>query len=347
MHAQQQARAVAERALVIGKRGAVGGAYFAEYGAAFRHDIGNTKRFADLDQLAAGDEDFASAGESGQNQENRGGIVVDDDSRFRASEAAQERGRVNVAAAAGSGLEIEFEIGVAAGGGLNALERSGRKGGAAQVGVEDDACGIDDGRSEGASNESSSAATASSRKSKLRAVAEWFARRASRARARTTRAASTRNAWSRRAASACRRGAVTSSSTEGSWRSAVLRSSAMESRGLAWGRSNRGGFGGDLDETYFSTGAWRDQPGWRMRAATVTRDAEPRRPMITRARVDVGGGVAIRCFKGTQARVCLCYWGVGNYGVVLARGAAAPFALSDPRPRQQSGVDAGGSRLLA
>ena len=104
MHAQQQARTVGERAFVIGERGAIGGAHFAEYRAAFRHDVGNAEGFADLDQLAAGDEGFASASERGQNQKNRGGIVVDDDSRFRAREAAEERGGVDVAAAAGAGL---------------------------------------------------------------------------------------------------------------------------------------------------------------------------------------------------------------------------------------------------
>ncbi len=47
------------------------------------HHIGKPEGAADLDQLAARDDRFAPLGERFERDQNGGGVVVDDDRRFR------------------------------------------------------------------------------------------------------------------------------------------------------------------------------------------------------------------------------------------------------------------------
>ena len=54
--AEEQASAFVEGAFVIADARAIGGADFAQHGAAFGHDVGNAEAVADFDQLAAGDD---------------------------------------------------------------------------------------------------------------------------------------------------------------------------------------------------------------------------------------------------------------------------------------------------
>ena len=76
-------RFFADGELVIGDARSVGGADFAENGAALGHDVGNAESVADFDQLATRDDYFGALGESVENEKNGSGIVVDDDGRFR------------------------------------------------------------------------------------------------------------------------------------------------------------------------------------------------------------------------------------------------------------------------
>ncbi len=89
MHAQQQARVFVDGAFVVGDAGAVGRAHFAQCCAAFGHDFGDAEAVADFDQLAARDDYFAAFGKSGENEQDRGGAVVDDDGGFGAGETLQ------------------------------------------------------------------------------------------------------------------------------------------------------------------------------------------------------------------------------------------------------------------
>ena len=79
MHAEQEARAVGDGALVVGDARAVGGADFAQGGIRLRHHVGDAEGAADFDQLSAGDDDFAAFGQGVQREQNGGGVVVDDD----------------------------------------------------------------------------------------------------------------------------------------------------------------------------------------------------------------------------------------------------------------------------
>jgi hypothetical protein len=62
MHAEEQTSVIGNRALVVAQARAIGGADFAEQRAAFVHDVGDAEAIADLDQLAAGDDDFGAFG---------------------------------------------------------------------------------------------------------------------------------------------------------------------------------------------------------------------------------------------------------------------------------------------
>ena len=64
-------------ALVVAQMRAVGGSDLDELGARSRHDIGDTEAAADLDELAAADDDLFTRGMGGKHQQHRGGIVVD------------------------------------------------------------------------------------------------------------------------------------------------------------------------------------------------------------------------------------------------------------------------------
>ena len=92
MHAQQQARAVADGGAVIVDARAVGGADFAQRGAGARHDLGDAEAVADFDQLAARDHHFAAGRQFVERQKDGGGVVVDGDGG-RAQQAFAAAGR--------------------------------------------------------------------------------------------------------------------------------------------------------------------------------------------------------------------------------------------------------------
>ena len=114
MHAQQQLRAVGDGTLVIADTGAIGGSDLAQHRARFRHHVGNAERAADLDQLAARNQNFAAFGQRVERQQHGSGVVVDHDGRdFALGSVEQLRKQpidVDVALAALAGIEIELEI---------------------------------------------------------------------------------------------------------------------------------------------------------------------------------------------------------------------------------------------
>ncbi len=103
--------------LVIGDARAIRRSHFAQYRAGLRHHVGNAKRAADLDQLAARDDDFPALGQRVQRQQHRRGIVVDDNGRdfapARVQQLRKQATDMNVALAALAGGQIEFQIRVA------------------------------------------------------------------------------------------------------------------------------------------------------------------------------------------------------------------------------------------
>ena len=116
--------------------GAVGGADLAQHRAGAGHDVGNAEGAADLDQFAARDRHLAPERQRVEDQQHRGGVVVDHGGRLGAGDLAQQAGDVFVALAAPPGGEVEFQRG---GGGKRL--RGGGGGGrrqrcAAEIGVQ-------------------------------------------------------------------------------------------------------------------------------------------------------------------------------------------------------------------
>ena len=103
-----------DRALVVGRARAVRRSDLDEPRARAREDVGDPEAVADLDQLAARDEHLAAFGERGEREQHRGGVVVDDERRLGAGQAAQDRGDVILARAPRAVGEVVLEVRVAA-----------------------------------------------------------------------------------------------------------------------------------------------------------------------------------------------------------------------------------------
>ena len=106
-------------------------------------DVGDAETAADFDGFGAGDDDLASGGEGGEAEEDGGGVVVDGEGGFGAGELLEEGFQLGVASAALAGVEVVFEVGVAVGGLVGGLGGGAAEGGAAEVGVNDYAGGVD------------------------------------------------------------------------------------------------------------------------------------------------------------------------------------------------------------
>jgi len=145
MHAEKHARFFGDGVFVVCEARAICGADFTERGAALLHDFGDAEAVADFDEFAARDEDFAVTREGGESEKDGGGTIVDDDSGFGAGEAFEEMRGVDVALAAGTELEVVFEIRILRGGAAEFFDGGLGERGAAEIGVKDDAGGVDHG----------------------------------------------------------------------------------------------------------------------------------------------------------------------------------------------------------
>ena len=140
----QKAGLGGDRLGIVAGVGAVGGADLAQAAAGLFHDRGHAEGAADLDQLAPGDDGLAVAGQRVQDDQHRGGVVVDDGGVLGPGQFAKQAAQVAVAFAAPAGVQIELQRG----GGLHGAERGGhgllRQQGAAEVGVQDGAGQVQD-----------------------------------------------------------------------------------------------------------------------------------------------------------------------------------------------------------
>ena len=68
--------------------------------ARLRHHVGHAEAAADLDQLAARDDDLAPGRQRRQHDQRRRRVVVDDDRRLGAGQPAEQRFGVDVAPSA-------------------------------------------------------------------------------------------------------------------------------------------------------------------------------------------------------------------------------------------------------
>ena len=134
-----------DRIGVVAQVRAVRRADLAQPRAASQHDVGDAELAADLDQLAARDDDLAAVGQRLERQQHRGGVVVDDEGVLGAGQPAQQRLHVAVARAALLPGEVELEIGVGRARPPSSRSRaSGLRSARPEVGVEHDALRVDD-----------------------------------------------------------------------------------------------------------------------------------------------------------------------------------------------------------
>ena len=89
MHAQEQRRLRADRALVVGGARAVRRADLDEPRAGAGEHVGDAEAVADLDQLAARDEHLAALGERREREQHGRGVVVDDERGLGAGQPAR------------------------------------------------------------------------------------------------------------------------------------------------------------------------------------------------------------------------------------------------------------------
>ena len=87
-------------ALVVGRARAVRRPDLDEARAGALEHLGDAEAVADLDQLAARHEHLAAVGERGKREQQRGGVVVDDERGLGAGEPPQQRRDVVLARAA-------------------------------------------------------------------------------------------------------------------------------------------------------------------------------------------------------------------------------------------------------
>ena len=112
VHLQEHAGIGADGVGVVLEMGAVGGADLAQGGAGAAHDVGDAELAADLDQLAARDDDLLAAGQALEREQHGGGAVVDHEGGLRAGEAPQQPLHVRVARAALLAGHVHLEVGV-------------------------------------------------------------------------------------------------------------------------------------------------------------------------------------------------------------------------------------------
>ena len=126
MHTQQQPRVHIHRSAVVGDVRTVGSAYLVEPHSAAGHDVGNAKAIADLDQLAAGDDNFSVPRQLIQHEKDRRGVVVDDNRRS-AEKLFQQLPGMDIALAALALTKLILQIAVASGSAPDRLDGPRRK----------------------------------------------------------------------------------------------------------------------------------------------------------------------------------------------------------------------------
>ena len=108
-----------------------------------RHHIGQPERTANLDELAARNDDFASRRERGQDQQRGAGIVVDDCGGFRAGEFGEQGFDQFVPLDTFAGIAVHGQVHVTLQAGNHRVHDATGKDRAPQTGVQNDAGGVD------------------------------------------------------------------------------------------------------------------------------------------------------------------------------------------------------------
>ena len=142
VHAQQQRGLGPDRGLVVRRARPVRRPDLDQPRSRPGQHVGNAEAVADLDQLAARDDDLVPFRERGHREQHRGRVVVDDQRSLGAGQAAQELGAVILPRTARTGPEVVLQVRVAARRVTDALERGRRQRRAPEVRVHDHPGGV-------------------------------------------------------------------------------------------------------------------------------------------------------------------------------------------------------------
>jgi hypothetical protein len=136
VHLHHQAGLRIHGLVEVAQVAAVGGADLDQLRAGAAHDVGHAEGAADLDQLAARDDDLLPLRQGVEQQEHRRGVVVHHGGGLRPGQFAQQAVDDVVAVAASARLQVVFEsAGRARGAGDGCDDGLGQHG-AAEVGVQ-------------------------------------------------------------------------------------------------------------------------------------------------------------------------------------------------------------------
>ena len=134
---------LADGVLVVGQMGAVGRPDLAQARAAGGDDVGHAESAPYLDQLATRNDHLAAAGETVEQQQHRGGVVVDHRRGFGPADLADHPLDVGEPRPPLTGFQVELEVAVVLPHLHHRGERRGGQGGPPQAGVQDDAGRVD------------------------------------------------------------------------------------------------------------------------------------------------------------------------------------------------------------
>ena len=131
--------------LIICQVRAVGGPDLDELGARGLHNVGDTEAAADLDQLAAADDDLLACGMCRQHQQHGGRVIVNDQRVLGTGKRADELRGVLLARPARTGVDAVLERAIPARNLGHGLGGRFRERGSTQVGMDDHTRGVDGG----------------------------------------------------------------------------------------------------------------------------------------------------------------------------------------------------------
>ena len=145
MDLQDHGRFGRDGALVVAQVCAVGGADLDEFGARGRHDIGDAEAAANLDKLAAADDDLLARGMGCQHQQHGGRVIVNDQRVLGTGKRADELRGMLLTRPARTGAHAVLECAVAARDLGHGLGGRLRERGSAQIGMDNNTRGVDGG----------------------------------------------------------------------------------------------------------------------------------------------------------------------------------------------------------
>ena len=143
MDLEDQSGLRVDRIGIVLQMGPVGGANFEELCAGTTHDLRHAECAADLDKLAARNNCSAALGQGVEDDEDRGGVIVDDGCVLGTGELPQQPAHDVIAIAAVATCEIEFQCDRVAHRRNRRLDRRLGKECAAQVRVQNRSCEIE------------------------------------------------------------------------------------------------------------------------------------------------------------------------------------------------------------